>query len=75
MRKLVVWAFMYSLDGVLADEGTEYWEFCFGLPVDPAATKQKLDVYKGACAHIMGRTPTRPWPQPCRRPTTRSPAS
>jgi hypothetical protein len=25
---------MYSLDGLLADEGTEYWQFCFGLPVD-----------------------------------------
>ena len=25
MRKLVAWAFMYSLDGLLADEGTEYW--------------------------------------------------
>ena len=56
MRKLIVGAFMYSLDGLLADEGTEYWESCFGLPVDPAATKQKLDVYQGAYAHIMGRT-------------------
>jgi hypothetical protein len=33
MRKLIAWAFMYSLDGLLADEGTEYWQFCFGLPV------------------------------------------
>jgi hypothetical protein len=24
MRKLIAWAFMYSLDGLLADEGTEY---------------------------------------------------
>jgi hypothetical protein len=32
MRKLIAWAFMYSLDGLLADEGTEYWQFCFGLP-------------------------------------------
>jgi hypothetical protein len=31
---------MYLLDGFLADEGTEYWEFCFGLPVDPADLKQ-----------------------------------
>jgi hypothetical protein len=22
---------MYSLDGMLADEGTDYWEFCFRL--------------------------------------------
>ena len=35
MRKLIAWVFMYSLDGLLADEGTEYWQFCFCLPVDP----------------------------------------
>ena len=76
MRKLIAWAFMYSLGGRLADEGTEYWQFCFGLPVDPADLKQKIDVYQGAYAHIMGRAPlTRAWPEPCRRPTTRSPAS
>jgi dihydrofolate reductase len=46
---------MYSLDGLLADEGTEYWQFCFGLPVDPAALKQKIGVYQSAYAHIMGR--------------------
>ena len=56
MRKLIAWVFMYSLDGLLADEGTEYWQFCFGLPADPAALEQKLDVYHGAYAHIMGRT-------------------
>jgi dihydrofolate reductase len=48
-------AFMYSLDGLLADEGTEYWQFCFGLPVDPADLKQKIGVYQSAYAHIMGR--------------------
>jgi dihydrofolate reductase len=56
MRKLIAWAFMYSLDGLLADEGTEYWQFRFGLPVDPAATKQKIDLYQSAHAHMMGRT-------------------
>ena len=55
MRKLIAWAFMYSLDGLLADEGTEYWRFCFGLPADPATLQQKIDVYRSACAHIMGR--------------------
>jgi len=55
MRKLIAWAFMYSLDGLLADEGTEYWQFCFGLPVDPADTKQKVGLYQNAYAHIMGR--------------------
>ncbi|MPZ79277.1 MAG: deaminase [Actinophytocola sp.] len=56
MRKLIAWAFMYSLDGLLADDGTEYWQYCFGLPADPAATKQKIDLYQSAYAHIMGRT-------------------
>ena len=36
MRKLIAWVFLYSLDCLLADEGTEYWQFCFGLPNDPA---------------------------------------
>ena len=56
MRKLIAWAFMYSLDGLLADGGTEYWQFCFGLPSDPAELEQKLDVFQGAYAHAMGRT-------------------
>ncbi len=32
MRKLIATVFNYSLDGLLADEGTEFWEFCFDLP-------------------------------------------
>lgn len=51
-----MWAFMYSLDGLLAEEGTPYWDFCFGLPVDPADTEEKLDLYRSAHAHLMGRT-------------------
>jgi dihydrofolate reductase len=47
---------MYSIDGLLADEGTAYWDFCFGLPTDPAEQKQKIDLYESAYAHIMGRT-------------------
>ena len=46
-----------SLDGLLADEGTEFWKFCFDLPEnrepdDPA----QLDFLQSAYAHIMGRT-------------------
>jgi dihydrofolate reductase len=49
--------FNYSLDGLLADEGTEFWNFCFDLPEnrepdDPA----QLDFLQSAYAHIMGRT-------------------
>jgi dihydrofolate reductase len=55
MRKLIAWVFMYSLDGLLADEGTEYWQYCFGLPVDPAAQEEKIALYESAYAHVMGR--------------------
>ena len=56
MRKLVATVFNYSLDGLLADEGTEFWKFCFDLPEirepdDPA----HLDFLRSAYAHIMGR--------------------
>ena len=47
---------MYSLEGLLADDGTEYWEYCFGLPSDPEELNQKLGVIESAYAHIMGRT-------------------
>ena len=56
MRKLIAWVFLYSLDGLLADQGTEYWKFCFGLPPDPAETEQKIEVLKSADLHLMGRT-------------------
>jgi dihydrofolate reductase len=57
MRKLVATVFNYSLDGLLADEGTDFWNFCFDLPEirqpdNPAA----LDFLQSAYAHIMGRT-------------------
>ena len=57
MRKLIATVFNYSLDGLLADEGTDFWEFCFSLPEnrqpdDPA----QLDFLRSADAHIMGRT-------------------
>src|ERR1700730_5844408 len=57
MRKLIATVFNYSLDGLLADEGTEFWKFCFARPEnrepdDPA----QLDFLQSAYAHIMGRT-------------------
>ncbi len=57
MRKLIATVFNYSLDGLLADEGTEFWKFCFDLPEnrepdDPA----QLDFLHSAYAHVMGRT-------------------
>jgi dihydrofolate reductase len=57
MRRLIATVFNYSLDGLLADEGTESWKFCFDQPEirepdDPA----HLDFLQSAYAHIMGRT-------------------
>jgi dihydrofolate reductase len=57
MRKLIATVFNYSLDGLLADEGTDFWKFCFSLPEnsesdDPAP----LSFQESAYAHIMGRT-------------------
>ena len=57
MRKLIATVFNYSLDGLLADEGTDFWTFCFELPEnrepDDAA---QLDFLRSAYAHVMGRT-------------------
>jgi dihydrofolate reductase len=57
MRKLIATVFNYSLDGLLADEGTDFWNFCFSLPENnqPDAPAQ-LDFLQSAYAHIMGRT-------------------
>jgi dihydrofolate reductase len=55
MRKLIACVFFYSLDGLLADEGTEYWRFCFSLPEDPVDNEQELARFRSADLHIMGR--------------------
>jgi dihydrofolate reductase len=57
MRKLIATVFNYSVDGLLADPDTDFWEFCFSLPEnnepdDPA----QLAFLRNAYAHIMGRT-------------------
>jgi dihydrofolate reductase len=57
MRKLVATVFNYSVDGLLADEGTDFWEFCFSLPENSEPDDQaQLDFLRSADAHIFGRT-------------------
>ncbi len=59
MRKLIALVFNYSLNGLLADEDTEYWKFCFDLLDQhggPDDDEQSLDLLQNAYAHIMGRT-------------------
>jgi dihydrofolate reductase len=55
MRKLTARVFDYSLDGLIATEGTEFFEFCRDLPDDPAEDARGSEFYSGADMHIMGR--------------------
>jgi dihydrofolate reductase len=57
MRTLIATVFNYSLDGLLADEGTDFWDFCFSLPEnnEPGSLAQ-LEFLRSAHAHVMGRT-------------------
>jgi dihydrofolate reductase len=57
MRKLIATVFNYSLDGLLADEGTDFWKFCFDQPENREPDDLvHLDFLRGAYAHVMGRT-------------------
>ncbi len=55
MRKLVARVFDYSLDGLIATEDTEFYQFCRDLPDDPAEDASGSEFYAGADLHIMGR--------------------
>jgi dihydrofolate reductase len=58
MRKVIALVFHYSLNGLLADEGTEYFKFCFellDLNGGPDQDEQSLDLLQSAYAHVMGR--------------------
>jgi dihydrofolate reductase len=55
MRKLVARVFDYSLDGLIATEGTEFFQFCRDLPPDPAENARGSEFYAGADLHIIGR--------------------
>ena len=55
MRKVIARVFDYSLDGVIATEGTEFYQFCRDLPDDPTEDARGVEFYAGADLHIMGR--------------------
>jgi dihydrofolate reductase len=57
MRKLIATVFNYSLDGLLADEGTDFWDFCFSLPENNQPDHpEHLEFLGSAHAHVFGRT-------------------
>ncbi|HKD87873.1 MAG TPA: dihydrofolate reductase family protein [Streptosporangiaceae bacterium] len=55
MRKLIARVFDYSLDGLIATEGTEFFKFCRDLPDDPAQDARLSEFFAGADMHIAGR--------------------
>jgi dihydrofolate reductase len=55
MRKLIARVYDYSLDGLIATEDTEFFQFCRDLPDDPAEDARGSEFYAGADLHIMGR--------------------
>ena len=55
MRTVVVRVFDCSLDGVIAAEGTDFFQFCRDLPDDPAQLARTRALYGSAEVHVMGR--------------------
>ena len=79
MRKLIALVFHYSLNGLLADKCTEYYQFCFDLldqAGGPDQDEQSLDFSRARTRTSWAAPPTRAWPQISRRtPTIRGPTS
>jgi dihydrofolate reductase len=55
MRKLIARIFDYSADGLIAEEGSDFFQFCRDLPDDPAQIARTRALYERADLHIMGR--------------------
>jgi dihydrofolate reductase len=55
MRTVIAQIFDYSLDGIVAEEGTSFFDFCRDLPDDPARVDRTREFYERADVHIMGR--------------------
>jgi dihydrofolate reductase len=55
MRRVVLRVSDYSLDGIIAQEETDFFEFCRALPDDSALEAWNLSSLERAELHIMGR--------------------
>lgn len=55
MRTVIARIFDYSADGVVAEEDTDFFQFCRDLPDDPAQEARTRRLYQDADLHIMGR--------------------
>lgn len=58
MRTVIAQIYDYSLDGILPEEGTSFFDFCRELPEDPADVDRTRDFYQNADVLIMGRNPS-----------------
>jgi dihydrofolate reductase len=55
MRPVVLHVFDFSLDGIIGEENTGFYEFCRAVPEDPAYEAWLVRSLKRAGVHIMGR--------------------
>jgi dihydrofolate reductase len=56
VRTVIAQIYDYSLDGITAEEGTSFFDFCREFPEDPADVDRTRDLYQNADVLIMGRT-------------------
>jgi hypothetical protein len=68
MRKLIARVYDYSLDGLIATEGTEFFQFCRDLPDDPAEDASGSAFYAGGTCTSWAGLLTRAWPATSRPP-------
>jgi hypothetical protein len=75
MRTLAALVFNHSLNGLLADRGTDFWTFCFDLLDEqggPDHDDLTLEFLQSAHRTSWAAPRTRAWLPTCRpRPTTR----
>ena len=55
MRSVVLQVFDLSLDGIIGEEGTGFYDFCRALPDDPGHEAWLVGSLQRAELHIMGR--------------------
>jgi dihydrofolate reductase len=55
MRTVIAQIYDYSLDGIVPEEGTSFFDFCRELPEDPDDVDRTRDFYRNADMLIMGR--------------------
>ena len=55
MRTVIAQIYDYSLDGIIPEEGSSFFDFCRELPDDPAHVDRTRDFYQNADVLIMGR--------------------